>query len=82
MMIVYMLHHNYDYRTYVMELSYLLTRSSLTYPQAASKIYHDTFFQLMSSVSLPWVIYFKAFNLERICIPKSLVNVLHLLFYP
>ena len=39
----------------VMELGHLLTRSGLTYPQVSSKVYHDSFCQLGSSISLPWV---------------------------
>ena len=42
-----------------MELGHLLTRSGLTYPEASSKVYHDSC-QLGSSISLPWVIYFEA----------------------
>jgi len=46
----------------VMELGHLLTRSGLTYPEVSPKVYHDSFCQLGSSVSLPWVIsYFEAF---------------------
>jgi len=40
-----------------MELGHLLTHSGLTYPEISSKVYHDSFCQLGSSVSLPWVIY-------------------------
>ena len=40
-----------------MELGHLFTRSGLTYPEVSSKVYHDSFCQLGSSVSLPWVIY-------------------------
>ena len=47
-----------------MELGHLLTRSGLTYPEVSSKVYHDSFCQLGSSVSLPWVIYFEAFYLH------------------
>jgi len=47
-----------------MELRHLLTSSSLTYPEASSKVYHDSFCQLGSSISLPWVIYFEAFYLH------------------
>ena len=36
----------------VMELGHLLTRSGLTYPEVSSKVYHDSFGQLGSSVSL------------------------------
>jgi hypothetical protein len=49
---------------YVMELGHLLTRSGLTYPEAPSKVYHDSFCHLGSSVLLPWVIYFEAFYLH------------------
>ena len=47
-----------------MELGHLLTRSGLTYPEVSSKVYHDSFCQLGSNVSLPWVIYFEAFYLH------------------
>ena len=46
---------------YVMELGQLLTLSGITYPEIPSKVYHDSFCQLWSSVSLPWVIYFEVF---------------------
>jgi len=56
-----------------MELGRLLTRSGLTYPEVSSKFYHDSFCQLESSISLPWVIYFEAFYLHVVssfsCIP-------------
>ena len=56
-----------------MELGHLLTRSGLTYPEVSSKVYHDSFCQSDSSVSLPWVIYFEAFCLHVVssfsCIP-------------
>jgi hypothetical protein len=48
----------------VMELGHLLTRSGLTYREVSSKAYHDSFCQLGSSISLPWVIYFEAFYLH------------------
>ena len=51
----------------------LLTRSGLTYPEVSSKVYHDSFCQLGSSVSLHWVIYFEAICLHVVssfsCIP-------------
>ena len=53
-------HHHISF----MELGHLLTRSGLTYPEVSSKVYHDSFCQLDSSVSLPWVIYFEAFYLN------------------
>jgi len=56
-----------------MQLGHLLTRSGLTYPQVSSKVCHDSFCQLRSSVSLPWVIYFEAFCVHVVssfsCIP-------------
>ena len=62
-------HHHISF----MELGHLLTRSGLTYPEVSSKVYHDSFCQLGSSVSLPWVIYFEAFYLHVVssfsCIP-------------
>ena len=62
-------HHHISF----MELSHLLTRSSLTYPEVSSKVYHDSFCQMGSSISLPWVIYFEAFYLHVVssfsCIP-------------
>jgi len=56
-----------------MQLGHLLTRSGLTYPEVSSKVYHDSFCQLGSSISLPWEIYFEAFYLHVVssfsCIP-------------
>ena len=57
----------------VMEMGHLLTHSVLTYAEVSSKVYHDCFCQLGSSVSLPWVIYFEAFYLRVVssfsCVP-------------
>ena len=57
----------------VMGLGHLLTRSGLTYLEVSSEVCHDSFCQLWSSVSLPWVIYFEAFYLHAVfsfsCIP-------------
>ena len=65
--------HNHHHHIYFMELGHLLTRSGLTYPEVSSKVYHDSFCQLDSSVSLPWVICFEAFYLHVVssfsCIP-------------
>jgi len=47
-----------------MELGHLLTRSGLTYSEISSKVYHDSFCQLGSSISLSYVIYFEAFYLH------------------
>jgi len=47
------------YHISVMALGHSLTRSGLTYPEVLSKVYYDSFCQLGSSVSLPWVIYFE-----------------------
>ena len=42
-------------------------------PEVSSKVYHDSFCHLGSSISLPWVIYFEAFYLHVVssfsCIP-------------
>jgi len=66
-------HHHHHHHVSVMRLGHLLTRSVLTYPEISSKFYHDSFCQLESSVSLPWVIYFEAFYLHVVsgfsCIP-------------
>ena len=65
--------HHHLHNISFMELGHLLTRSGLTYPEVSSKVYHDSFCHLWSSISLPWVIYFKAFNLHVVssfsCIP-------------
>ena len=42
-------HHHISF----MELGHLLTRSGLTYPEVSSKVYHDSFCQLESCISLP-----------------------------
>jgi len=64
--------HHHHYMS-VMELGHLLTRSGLTYLEVSSEVCHDSFCQLDSSVSLPWVIYFEAFYLHVVpsssCIP-------------
>ena len=57
-------HHHHHHHICVMQLGHLLTRSGLTYPEVSSKVYHDSFCQLDSSVSLPWVIYFEVFYLH------------------
>jgi len=56
-------HHHHHYIS-VMEMGHLLTRSGLTYPEVSSKVCHNSFCQLDNSVSLPWVIYYKAFYLH------------------
>ena len=66
-------HHHHHHHISFMELGHLLTCSGLTYPEVSSKVYHDSFCQLDSSVSLPWVIYFETFYLHVVssfsCIP-------------
>jgi len=66
-------HHHHHHHISVMKLGHLLTRSGLTYPEVSSKVYHDSFCQLDSTVSLRWVIYFEAFYLHVVssfsCIP-------------
>jgi len=62
-------HHHISF----MELGHLLTHSGLTYREVSSKVYHNSFSPLRSSISLPWVIYFEAFYLHVVssfsCIP-------------
>jgi len=43
---------SYNHHHYIsfMELGHLLTRSGFTYPEVSSKVYHDSFCQLGSSV--------------------------------
>jgi len=62
--LVYYHHHYHHHHISATQLGHLLTRSSLTHPEVSSKVYHDSFCQLDSSVSLPWVIYFEAFYLH------------------
>jgi hypothetical protein len=67
-------HHNHNHnRISVMELGHLLTRSGLTCPEVSLKVCHDSFCQLGSSVSLPWVVCYKAVCLHVVstfsCIP-------------
>jgi hypothetical protein len=56
-----------------------MTRSGLTYPEASSKVGHDSFCQLGNSVSLPWVIYYEAFYLHVVssfpCVPVIYLNL-------
>jgi hypothetical protein len=56
---------NHHHHITFMELGHLLTRSGLTYSEVSSKVCHDSFCQLGSRISLPWVICFKAFYLHR-----------------
>jgi len=62
-------HHHIPF----MQLGHLLTRSGLTYPEVSSKVYNDSFCQLGSSISLPWLVSFDAFYLYVVssfsCIP-------------
>jgi len=66
-------HHHHHHLISFTQLGHLLNRSGLTYPEVSSKVYHDSFCQSDSSVSLPWVIYFEAFHLRAVssfsCIP-------------
>jgi len=57
-------HHHHHHHISFMELGHLLTGSGLTYPKVFSKVYHNSFCQLGSSISLLWVIYFEAFYLH------------------
>jgi hypothetical protein len=67
-------HHHHHQKTF-MELGHLLTRSGLTYPEVASQVYHDSFCQLESSGSLPWVIYFEAFYLNVVSSFSSILVI-------
>jgi len=64
----HLLIHHHHHHLSIMELGHLLARSGLTYPEVSSKVC-----QLGNSVSLPWVIYYKAFYLHVVssfsCIP-------------
>jgi len=55
-----MYHHHISF----LEIDHLLARSGLTCPEVSSKVYHDFFCHLGSSISLPWVTYFEAFYLH------------------
>jgi hypothetical protein len=72
------------YHLSVMELDHLLTRSGLAYPEISSKDCHHSFCHLENSVSLPWVIYYKAFYLHAVssfsCIPVICPKLLLFLF--
>ena len=63
------IHHHHHHHIYFMELGHLLTLSGLTNPE----VYRDSFCQLGSSISLPWLVYFEAFYLHVVssfsCIP-------------
>ena len=71
--------HRHHHHISVMELGHLLTRSCLTYTEVSSKVYHDSYCQLGSSVSLPRVIYFEAFYLHVVssfsCIPVNVCTL-------
>ena len=60
----YGFHNHHHHRISIMELGHLLTRSDPTYPEVSTKVCHNSFCQLQNSVSLPWVIYYEAFNLH------------------
>ena len=47
----YVGNHHHHHHICVMELGHLLTRSGLTYPQVSSKVYHDSFCQLVSNTT-------------------------------
>ena len=76
--------HHHQYIS-VVQLDHLLTHSCLTYPEVSPKVYHDSFCQSDSSVSLPWVIYFEAFYLLLVtsfsCIPV-ICPIFLLFLYP
>ena len=51
-----------------MQLGHLLTRSGLTYLEVSSEVCHDSFCQLVSSVTFPLVIYCEEFDLHVLCV--------------
>jgi len=65
-------YHHHQHKSF-MQLGHLLTHSGRTYPEVSSMVYQDSFCQLGSSVSLPWVIYLETFYLHVVssfaCIP-------------
>jgi hypothetical protein len=77
-----LIHHHHRRRRRrhisVMELGHLLTRSGLTCPEVSSKVCHDSFCQMGSSVTLPWVICYEAFCLHVVsslsCTPVLINN--------
>jgi len=79
-------HHHHHHHISVMELGHLLTSSGLTYLEISSKVCHNSFCQLKNSVSLPWVIYYKAFYLHvvssfsfiPVICPKLVLFLIHL----
>ena len=79
------IHHHHYHHMSVMELGHMLTRSGLTYPEVSSKVYHNSFCQLGSSVPLPWVIYLEAFYLHAVssfsCIPVNFPKLMLFLFH-
>ena len=70
-----LINHHHHHHISVMELGHLLTRSSLTYPEVSSKVYHDSSYPLGSSVSLPWVTYFEAFYLRIVSSFSSILVI-------
>ena len=44
------MHHHHHRHTSFMVLGHLLTHSSLTYPEVSSKVFHDSYYQLVSSI--------------------------------
>jgi len=72
--------YHYHHHISVMELGHLLTRSGLMYPEVCSKVYHDFFCQLGSSVSLPWVIYLEAFYLH-VCVCVYIYIYIYIYIY-
>ena len=65
---------------YFMEFGHLLSRFGLTHQKSlSSKVYHDSFCQLGSSVSLPWVIYFEALYLHVV---SSFSCIMRFIRYP
>ena len=71
--------HHHHHHISITELGHFLAHSGLTYPEVSSKVYHVSFCQLASSISLPWVMYFETFYLHVLssfsCIPVICPNL-------
>ena len=68
-------HHHHHHHLSVMELGHLLTRSSLV---VSSKVCHDSFYQLGSSVSVTWVVGCEAFCLHVVSSSSCITSYMSL----
>ena len=77
MFLVFVFDHHHHHMS-VMELGHLLTRSGLTYLEVSSEVCHDSFCQLVNSVSLSCIFCHEAFCLYVVC-SSSYIPVVYLL---